>query len=227
MTASSLPTRVPSAERLGAVTRELVREALAALGDQMSLTLVRTSHSDTVKSAMDFSSALCDTRGRLIAQGLTLPNQLGSIPDAAASVLRNFEDDLDPGDMIVMNDPFDGGMHLPDIFLFKPVFKDGAMIGYAKLGPPHLPFTPTSAAAELHQLYVLAAWHGAGVAAALIEWVITSARARGADELFLSVFTDNHRARRFYERHGFEPVGTYAFMVGTHVDEDIVMKLKL
>ncbi|MBA2449868.1 MAG: hydantoinase B/oxoprolinase family protein [Chloroflexi bacterium] len=129
MTASSLPTQVPSAERLGAVTRELVREALAALGDQMSLTLVRTSHSDTVKSAMDFSSALCDTRGRLIAQGLTLPNQLGSIPDAAASVLRNFEDDLDPGDMIVMNDPFDGGMHLPDIFLFKPVFKDGAMIG--------------------------------------------------------------------------------------------------
>jgi len=72
-----------------------------------------------------------------------------------------------------------------------------AMIGYAKLGPPHLPFTPTSAAAELRQLYVLAPWHGAGVAAALIEWVIAAARARGADELFLSVFTDNHRARRF------------------------------
>jgi N-methylhydantoinase B len=111
------------------MTRELIREALAALGDQMSLTIVRTSHSDTVKNAMDFSSALCDARGRLIAQGLTLPNQLGSIPDAAASVLRNFAGDLHPGDMIVMNDPFDGGMHLPDIFLFKPVFRDGAMIG--------------------------------------------------------------------------------------------------
>jgi N-methylhydantoinase B/oxoprolinase/acetone carboxylase alpha subunit len=104
------------------ITRELIREALAALGDQMSLTIVRTSHSDTVKNAMDFSTAICDARGRLIAQGLTLPNQLGSIPDAAASVLRNFADDLHPGDMIVMNDPFDGGMHLPDIFLFKPVF---------------------------------------------------------------------------------------------------------
>ena len=95
------------------MTRELIREALAALGDQMSLTIVRTSHSDTVKNAMDFSSALCDARGRLIAQGLTLPNQLGSVPDAAASVLRNFKGDLHPGDLVVMNDPFDGGMHLP------------------------------------------------------------------------------------------------------------------
>lgn len=104
---------------------------------------------------------------------------------------------------------------------------EGAMIGYAKLGPPHLPFTPASAAAELRQLYVLAPWHGTGVAAALIDWVIAAARAGGADDLFLSVFTDNHRARRFYTRYGFEPVGTYAFMVGTHADEDIVMRLTL
>ena len=104
---------------------------------------------------------------------------------------------------------------------------DGAMIAYAKLGPPQLPFTPSTGAIELRQFYVLAPWHGAGVAAALMEWVIATARARGANELFLSVFTDNHRARRFYERHGFTPVGTYAFMVGTHADEDIVMKLAL
>lgn len=105
--------------------------------------------------------------------------------------------------------------------------QDGAMIAYAKLGPPHLPFTPASAATELRQLYVLGPWQGAGVAAALMEWVIATARSREAKALFLSVFTDNHRARRFYARFGFEPVGTYSFMVGSHADQDIVMRLAL
>jgi GNAT superfamily N-acetyltransferase len=104
---------------------------------------------------------------------------------------------------------------------------DGAPIAFAKLGPPQRPFTPTGTPAELRQLYVLAPWHGAGVAAELMQWIIATARQRGADELFLSVFTDNHRARKFYVRHGFEPVGTYAFMVGHHADEDIVMRLAL
>jgi GNAT superfamily N-acetyltransferase len=104
---------------------------------------------------------------------------------------------------------------------------EGEPIGYAKLGPPQLPFTPSGTPAELRQLYVLGPWHGGGVAAALMDWVIATARSRDADELFLSVFTDNHRARKFYARYGFEPVGTYAFMVGTHADEDIVMRLSL
>jgi ribosomal protein S18 acetylase RimI-like enzyme len=104
---------------------------------------------------------------------------------------------------------------------------DGAMVGYAKLGPPHLPFEPRGEAAELRQLYVLEEMKGQGVARTLIEWVIDRARERRADHLYLSVFTDNHRARRFYEKYGFEQEGTYAFMVGTHADEDIVMRLQL
>jgi diamine N-acetyltransferase len=104
---------------------------------------------------------------------------------------------------------------------------DGRMVGYAKLGPPHLPFEPRGEAAELRQLYVLEEMKGQGVAHALLEWVIERARDRRADHLYLSVFTDNHRARRFYEKYGFEPEGTYAFMVGTHADEDIVMRLAL
>ena len=112
-------------------------------------------------------------------------------------------------------------------FAIRIAEQDGAMIGYAKLGPPQLPFTPSGTPAELRQLYVLGPWHGAGVAAALMEWVLTTARTKGAEELFLSVFTDNHRARRFYARYGFEAVGTYSFMVGNHADEDIVMRLGL
>ena len=105
--------------------------------------------------------------------------------------------------------------------------RGGAMIGYAKLGPPHLPFEPRGEAAELRQLYVVEEAKGQGIADELIRWVIDRARDKRADHLYLSVFTDNHRARRFYEKYGFEPEGTYAFMVGNHADEDIVMRLKL
>ena len=104
---------------------------------------------------------------------------------------------------------------------------DGRMVGYAKLGPPHLPFEPRGEAAELRQLYLVEEMKGQGVAHALMDWVIDRARDRRADHLYLSVFTDNHRARRFYEKLGFEAEGTYHFMVGNHADDDIVMRLKL
>ena len=104
---------------------------------------------------------------------------------------------------------------------------DGAPAGYAKLGPPSLPFPVTGPTAELRQLYVLQPWHGSGVARTLMDWALGEARARGAEQLFLSVFVDNHRARRFYARYGFEEVGTYDFMVGTHADEDLILRLKL
>ncbi len=104
---------------------------------------------------------------------------------------------------------------------------DGVLVGYVKLGPPHLPFEPRGEAAELRQLYVVDEMKGQGVAHELVRWVIERARDQRADYLYLSVFTENHRARRFYEKYGFEPEGTYAFMVGNHADEDIVMRLKL
>ncbi|MBX3560259.1 MAG: GNAT family N-acetyltransferase [Sphingomonas sp.] len=104
---------------------------------------------------------------------------------------------------------------------------DGQAAGFAKLGPPSLPFKPEGPSAELRQLYVLKPWHGEGIAPVLMAWVLDRARAQGAAELYLSVFIDNARARRFYGRYGFEAVGRYDFMVGTHADEDIVMRLKL
>lgn len=99
--------------------------------------------------------------------------------------------------------------------------------GYAKLGPPSLPFTPQGVPIELRQFYIRAPWQGSGLAARLMDHILGLARDSGADELYLSVFVDNHRARRFYERYGFVRVGTYAFMVGTHADEDHVMRLAL
>jgi GNAT superfamily N-acetyltransferase len=104
---------------------------------------------------------------------------------------------------------------------------DGVAAGYVKLGPMKLPVQTSRRALVLDQLYVLKDHHGTGVASALMDWAIGEARRRGAEELYLTVYTDNHRARRFYDRYGFAAVGRYDFMVGNHVDEDIIMRKML
>jgi diamine N-acetyltransferase len=101
------------------------------------------------------------------------------------------------------------------------------LAGYVKIGPVTLPVETGRNAIELRQLYVLTPWQGAGIAPVLMDWAIGEARRRRAEELYLTVFTDNHRAKRFYARYGFDAVGRYDFMVGSHADEDIIMRLKL
>ena len=102
-----------------------------------------------------------------------------------------------------------------------------SIAGFVKVGPLKLPVTPESAAIELRQFYVLKQWQGSGIAPALMDWVLEEARRRGAEYLYLSVYTGNPRAQRFYARYGFEEVGPNPFMVGTQADEDIIMKLRL
>ena len=103
----------------------------------------------------------------------------------------------------------------------------GEAVAYAKLGPPSLPFEFERPSIELRQFYVLAAWQGRGLAQLLMEWALGEARQRGAKDMYLSVFTDNHRARRFYRRYGFTFVAPYAFMVGSQADEDEIWRLAL
>ena len=112
-------------------------------------------------------------------------------------------------------------------FVFRLAEEDGRPAGYVKLGPTSLPHVTPGPAIELRQFYLLSPWHGRGVATALMEWTLAEARRRGAETLYLSVFIDNHRARRFYERYGFTYVGPYKFMVGNHADEDMVLRLSL
>lgn len=109
-------------------------------------------------------------------------------------------------------------------YSFRLAFDGGSLVGYVKLGPPELPVDTPPDSIELCQLYVLKGWHGAGIAAALMDWAIATAASRCARHIQLSVYVDNHRARRFYERYGFHAVGRYDFMVGSHADEDIVLR---
>ena len=110
---------------------ELVKNAIFAIGDEMAVTICRTTYSGVLRDNMDFSTALADANGKMVAQGLTLPGHLGSIPAALAVVVERFAGDIHPGDMFILNDPFDGGMHLPDIFIFQPLFHEGKRVAFA------------------------------------------------------------------------------------------------
>ena len=114
-------------------------------------------------------------------------------------------------------------------FAFRIAEIDGEPIGYVKIGPMDLPVEPErmAGAREIYQFYLLDAARGTGVADELMRWAIDKARELGGSELFLSVFVDNHRARRFYARHGFKDVGPYKFMVGDQADEDVIMSVAL
>ena len=110
---------------------ELIKNALDAIVDEMAIALMRSAYSTNIKTAMDMSTALCDAEGRLIAQGLTLPLHLGSIPDAMREVRRKFDGSIEPGDAFLLNDPYQGGTHLPDFYVFKPIFVGERRVGWS------------------------------------------------------------------------------------------------
>ncbi len=110
---------------------ELFKNSIFSIADEMALTICRTTYSGVLRDNMDFSTAFADADGRLVAQGLTLPAHLGSIPTALDVIVGRFGNTMQPDDMYIMNDPFDGGMHLPDIFIFKPIFWEGERVAFA------------------------------------------------------------------------------------------------
>ena len=110
---------------------ELFKNTIFSIADEMALTICRTTYSGVLRDNMDFSTAFADASGKLVAQGLTLPGHLGSIPDALDVVVERYGAEMKPGDMYIMNDPFDGGMHLPDIFIFKPIFVEDQRLAFA------------------------------------------------------------------------------------------------
>lgn len=104
----------------------------------------------------------------------------------------------------------------------------GAPIGYAKLRPLAAPAPHAMPGAlELQQIYVLATWHGTGVATTLMDWALAAARGQGAPELYLTVFDHNQRAKRFYARYGFAEVGHCEFRLGGRVYDDRVWRKPL
>ena len=114
------------------LTLEVIQNALASVADEMALMVMRSAYSPVVRDTMDYSTALCDRHGRVVAQGLTLAVQLGTFPTVMRHVLDEHGKTAEPGDVYVTNDPYGyGGQHLPDIYVIKPIFVDGELEGWS------------------------------------------------------------------------------------------------
>src|ERR687896_2271319 len=100
-------------------TLEIYRALYTSVAEEMGLTLRRTAHSPNIKERRDYSCAVFDSAGRVVAQGDHMPVHLGSMPMAVAAALRDVE--IGAGDVVAVNDPFAGGTHLPDVTLVMPV----------------------------------------------------------------------------------------------------------
>jgi N-methylhydantoinase B len=114
------------------ITLEVIRNKLDDIADEMEITLLKSSHSTIVKEALDASAALFDARGQQIAQATAAPIHLGMIIPAMARFVELFPPGtMQEGDAFVLNDPFDGGTHLPDLVVTMPVVYDGEVIALA------------------------------------------------------------------------------------------------
>ena len=114
-----------------AITKGVVWAALQSIAEEAGTALRKTAYSQAVREGRDFSAALFDARGRMIAQGDFSPGHLGSMPSLVGHVLREYPPEaLQPGDAILLNDLYMGSGHLPDFFLTTPVFHRGRLVGF-------------------------------------------------------------------------------------------------
>jgi len=108
------------------VTLEVMSNLFMSIADQMGATLANTSWSVNIKERLDFSSAIFDAKGNLVANAPHVPVHLGSMSDSIRTIMRVAGDGIRPGDAWMLNSPYQGGTHLPDVTVVTPVFMDGA-----------------------------------------------------------------------------------------------------
>jgi len=110
---------------------EILSNALTAITEEIQLTILRTAYSHNVKEGHDASCAIFTRNGHIVTQPVAIPGHLGSMKFMLAEVLKEFPlDSLAPGDVMITNDPYRGGSHLPDIGMFRPVFHDGRCVAF-------------------------------------------------------------------------------------------------
>lgn len=107
------------------ITRSVIQHRLTAIVDEMGEAMLRTAYSQILNASRDFSMGILDRDCRLISQADHIPVHVGALPWAVRAVEERFNDDIAEGDIVVLNDPYAGGSHLPDVTIFVPVFAEG------------------------------------------------------------------------------------------------------
>ncbi|NED07957.1 5-oxoprolinase [Streptomyces sp. SID6648] len=121
------PERTAVGTRVDPVLLEVFNSLFMSIAEQMGVRLENTAHSVNIKERLDFSCALFDAEGNLIANAPHIPVHLGSMGESIKEVLRRNEGTLRPGDVYAVNDPYHGGTHLPDVTVVTPVFDEGKL----------------------------------------------------------------------------------------------------
>lgn len=123
---------VDTGSRVDPITLEVVRNKLEGIAEEMQLTLLRSSFSPIVKEGMDCSAGLFTRDGQTLSQATSIPTHLATLIPAMAAVLAAFPaDTMGVGDAYVLNDPYCGGTHLPDLAVFVPIVVDGAVVAFS------------------------------------------------------------------------------------------------
>lgn len=118
-------------ENLDPVSFEILKNSLISIAEEMGVVLRRSSFSPNIKERRDYSCALFTATGQLVAQAEHIPVHLGAMPYSVQAVRKEFENDLSEGDDIILNDPYRGGTHLPDITMVSPIFFKERLVGFA------------------------------------------------------------------------------------------------
>jgi N-methylhydantoinase B len=116
---------------LDPITSSVIEHGLGSVTDEMANVVVSTAYSPLVRDLYDFTVALCNPRGEMVVQGVGMAIHLGALPSAVETILAQLGADLRPGDCVIMNDAYEGGMHLPNVILLTPCFAGSERLGYA------------------------------------------------------------------------------------------------
>jgi N-methylhydantoinase B len=168
-----------------AVTLEVLRNAYAAVAEEMNANLVRTAYSSNIKERRDCSCALFNARGEMIAQAESIPVHLGAMPFSVVAAIRNTPR-FQPGDIVVLNDPYAGGAHLPDVTFIAPLFVEGALYGFVASRAHHADIggkEPGSLAGDATEIFQeglrippIKLWRGGECDEALLSLILANVR---------------------------------------------------